>query len=74
MRHGRRRRALTTHALGASRERTSVAANAWRFLYSVGERFPWFEINDSEMVDQTVASWNRVVMWLRQLEQLRRPA
>jgi hypothetical protein len=37
-----------------------------------GSDSKWLEIGTLEMVDQTSVSWNRVVLWMRQLESLMR--
>jgi hypothetical protein len=37
----------------------------------VGWRFQSFRINDLELVDQNIASWNQIALWLRQLQELR---
>ena len=36
----------------------------------VGGRFQSFGINNLEMVDQNIASWNRLANWLRRVEVL----
>jgi hypothetical protein len=42
-----------------------------RFDRWVGWRFQSFKINDFEMVDQAIASWNHVAGWLHRVEALR---
>jgi hypothetical protein len=43
-------------------------------IYGVGWGFQPFRINDLEMVDQNIASWNRVLSWLGRIEALRTAA
>jgi hypothetical protein len=33
-----------------------------------------FEINDLGILDQNIASWNRIMDWVRELDRLRRAA
>jgi hypothetical protein len=37
-------------------------------INEVGQRFRSSGINNLEMVDQNIASWNRLTSWLRQIE------
>ena len=39
---------------------------------SVDVRFQPFGFNDLELVDQNIASWNRIASWLRQIDGLNR--
>jgi DNA-binding response OmpR family regulator len=43
-------------------------------INEVGWRFQPFKINDLEMVDQNVVSWNRTAYWLRSITALRQVA
>jgi hypothetical protein len=43
-------------------------------INEVGWRFQSFRINDLELVAQTIASWNQIASWMKQLECLRRTA
>jgi hypothetical protein len=43
-------------------------------INEVGWRFQPFKINDLEMVDQNVVSWNRTAYWLRSITSLRQVA
>jgi hypothetical protein len=40
----------------------------------MGRRFQPCRINDLEMVDQNIASWNQIAGWLRQLDLIRTAA
>ena len=58
------------------RRRTSGnrhSERAVRLTVLVGD-FSRSKINDLELVDQNIASWNQVASWLKQLECLRRTA
>ena len=48
----------------------SIQAIAW-FEITFGCLIQFFEINNLELVDQNSASWNRIAVWLRQLDLVR---
>ena len=43
-------------------------------IETLGTDFQSFRINDLEMVDQTEASWNPLISWLRWMDSLRQVA
>lgn len=43
-------------------------------IEGVGTDFQRFRVNDLELVDQDSSSWNPLISWLRQIEDLQRTA
>jgi hypothetical protein len=68
------RRSDSEQRTPATRECLRTLGNVSGSINGVGLRFQPFRINDLEMVDQTGASWNRIVIWLRRVEALRQAA